>query len=173
MFSLTIVTEQMYKEADYLGLISYNLDENKLDVCGLKTYKSPRLDVPLFDYATLSIECVLKSVDEEHGCIYARIVRCECPNEMLTSYRLDYTKVDPVFYDPANRWYYSIGRHIGCAKADGKEFFKRGNHKRAFTLEQLRDMVYGPNRAEDIANLIDSNLNPKNEDNNVDGDKKE
>lgn len=153
VFSLTMVTENMYMQADYLGLISYAQDSTKLDVCGLKTYKSPRLDVPLFENATLSMECILKDIDEVHGCIYARLVRCECPDSMLTDYRLDHTKVQPVFYDPANRWYYTIGKLLGYAYQDGMAFYNRRGHRPRFSTATPEELVYGPNRMEEITKM--------------------
>ena len=64
-FTVSMATVDFVKECDYVGIVSANKVENKLEKCGLHTVKSEFVDAPLIVELPMALECVVKSYDAE------------------------------------------------------------------------------------------------------------
>ena len=60
-FTVSMATADYVKACDYVGIVSGNKVENKLDKCGLHTVKSEFVDAPLILELPRALECRLKS----------------------------------------------------------------------------------------------------------------
>ncbi len=120
-FTVSMATAKYVVEADYVGVVSGNRVENKLDACSWHCTKSEKVDAPLIDELPMALECRLVSYDTESELLIGEIVDVIADESVLTDGRIDPRKLDPICYDPVNHDYLRLGEKVGKAFEDGKK----------------------------------------------------
>ncbi len=122
-FVISMADAAHVAECDYVGIVSGNKVENKLEVCGLHTTKSEFVDAPLIDELPLAVECRLKSYDKDTCRLVGEIVNVSCDGRVLDSEgNLDPSLLRPITFDPFNNTYLALGDKVGDAFSDGLKF---------------------------------------------------
>ena len=119
-FTVSVADEAHLVEADYVGLVSGNEVPDKLERSGLHVTHSEFVDAPVIDELPLVLECKLVSYDQDTHFLVGEIVNTGADEAILDEAgMIDPARLKPITFDPANRAYWSLGRKVGNAFADG------------------------------------------------------
>ncbi len=118
-FTVSFADTAHVVEADYVGLVSANEVEDKLERAGFHTTKSEFVDAPLIDELPMTLECKLIKVNED-GNIIGEIVNVNADDSVLgEDGMIDATKLQAISYDPIHNTYVKMGEKVGKAFSDG------------------------------------------------------
>lgn len=118
-FTVSFADTAHVVEADYVGLVSANEVEDKLERVGFHTTKSEFVDAPLIDELPMTLECKLIKVNED-GNIIGEIVNVNADDSVLgEDGMIDATKLQAISYDPIHNTYVKMGEKVGNAFSDG------------------------------------------------------
>lgn len=118
-FTVSFADTAHVVEADYVGLVSANEVEDKLERAGFHTTKSEFVDAPLIDELPMTLECKLIKVNED-GNIIGEIVNVNADDSVLgENGMIDATKLQAISYDPIHNTYVKMGEKVGNAFSDG------------------------------------------------------
>lgn len=118
-FTVSFADTAHVVEADYVGLVSANEIEDKLERAGFHTAKSEFVDAPLIDELPMTLECKLIKVNED-GNIIGEIVNVNADDSVLgEDGMIDATKLQAISYDPVHNTYVKMGEKVGNAFSDG------------------------------------------------------
>lgn len=118
-FTVSFADTAHVVEADYVGLVSANEVEDKLERAGFHTTKSEFVDAPLIDELPMTLECKLIKVNED-GNIIGEIVNVNADDSVLgEDGMIDATKLQAISYDPVHNTYIKMGEKVGNAFSDG------------------------------------------------------
>lgn len=118
-FTVSFADAEHVVEADYVGLVSANEVEDKLERAGFHTTKSEFVDAPLIDELPMTLECKLIKVNED-GNIIGEIVNVNADDSVLgEDGMIDATKLQAISYDPVHNTYVKMGEKVGNAFSDG------------------------------------------------------
>ena len=67
----------------------------------------------------MALECKVKSF--ENGILIGEIVNVCADESILTDGEIDYKKLNPITYNPANNTYVALGDVVGKAFSDGNK----------------------------------------------------
>ena len=123
-FTVSMATADFVKECDYVGIVSGNKVEDKLEKCGFTTVKSELVDAPIIVELPMCLECRVKSYDPDSCRLVGEIVNVSAEESVLTDGKIDPDKLRPITYDSANHTYRVIGEVVGKAFSDGLVFKK-------------------------------------------------
>lgn len=105
--------------ADYVGIVSANHEQNKMEKSGFHTTRSEFVDAPLIDELPVALECRLLKISEE-GNIIGQIMNVSIDESVLDSDgKLDMDKFRPISFELANNGYHTLGERVGNAFSDG------------------------------------------------------
>lgn len=107
--------------ADYVGIVSGNKCADKIAKAGWTAVKSEKVNAPLFSELPLALECKMISYDPETCRLVGKIVNVCADDSILTDGKIDLSLFDPICYDPSGYGYYTLGKKVGNAFADGKQ----------------------------------------------------
>lgn len=114
--------ERSYMAAcDYVGMVSGNNVDNKVEKAGFTISKSEFVDAPVINELSLCLECKMKSYDEKTGHLTGEIINVSVDEKALTDGKVDVKKIEPITFDPFNSVYYVLGEKAGNAFSDGKK----------------------------------------------------
>lgn len=122
-FTVSVPSETLIKEADYLGIAS-GRNEDKFARSGLTPVASDAVDAPYVKEAPLILECKLTHTIELglHTHFVGQIVDVKADEEVLDNKGYpDIEKVKPVVYTPGDRRYHGIGSYLGPGFSLGKK----------------------------------------------------
>jgi len=125
-FTINIPSEDMVKEADYVGIVS-GKTENKFETLGFTPVKSELVNAPYVDEFPFVLECKLLHILEigRHTQFVGEILDAKVePAVQASNNNPDPLKMKPFYFDPGTRGYYSTGKRIGDAFGIGKELKK-------------------------------------------------
>ncbi|RGF13184.1 flavin reductase family protein [Ruminococcus sp. AM16-34] len=118
-FTVSFADTAHVVDADYVGLVSANEVEDKLERAGFHTTKSEFVDAPLIDELPMTLECKLIKVNED-GNIIGEIVNVNADDSVLgEDGMIDATKLQAISYDPVHNTYIKMGEKVGNAFSDG------------------------------------------------------
>lgn len=118
-FTVSFADTAHVVEADYVGLVSANEVEDKLERAGFHTTKSEFVDAPLIDELPMTLECKLIKVNED-GNIIGEIVNVNADDSVLgEDGMIDATKLQAISYDSVHNTYVKMGEKVGNAFSDG------------------------------------------------------
>lgn len=120
-FTVSMATADTVVQCDYVGIVSGNDVENKLERAGLHTVKAECTDAPLIEELPMALECRLISYDSETCRMVGEIVNVCADEKILTDGSIDPAKMRPITYDGMNRAYYVLGEKVGNAFDEGKK----------------------------------------------------
>lgn len=118
-FTVSMATVETMVACDYVGIVSGNQEERKMEKAGFHTVKSEFVDAPLIEELPMAVECKLISYDEETCRLVGEIVNVCAEESVLTDGNIDPMKLCPITYDGMNRAYYALGEKVGNAFKDG------------------------------------------------------
>ena len=122
-FTVNIPSAKYVKEADYFGIAS-GRTENKFKKAGLTPVKSDIIDAPYVEEFSFILECSLINTLKIglHTQFIGEIKDIKVDEELLKGQAYpDIKDIDPVIFEPGNRSYYGIGKHIAKAFSIGRE----------------------------------------------------
>ena len=121
-FTVSMATEDYVVACDYLGIVSGNNENKKLEKAGLHTVKAESVNAPLIEELPMALECELVSYDPETCHMVGRIVNISADESVLgDDGKIDAEKLRPITYDPIKHVYNVIGKKVGNAFSDGKK----------------------------------------------------
>lgn len=124
-FAVSFGTLELVKECDYLGLVSGNDIDNKLNKVGLTYNKSKLINAPIVDQFKLTLECRLNKIYEDEGLIIGDIININIDDSILDEKgNIDFNKYIPISYNPINHTYMKVNEVVGKAFFDGLVFKK-------------------------------------------------
>ena len=119
-FTVSVADTKNVVQADYVGIVSGN-NINKIEKCGWTAVKSENVNAPIFNELPFTLECKLKSYNDDTCRLVGEIVNVLIDESILTNNKVDLTKFNPITYDPSNHEYVALGRVVGKAFSDGKK----------------------------------------------------
>ena len=118
-FTVSVGDVEHMAACDYVGLVSANKEENKMEKAGFTTTKSEFVNAPVINELPLTLECELMDVI---GCskIFGNIVNVSIDEKVLgEDGELSLEKFSPITYDTVHYGYYRLGERVGNAFKDG------------------------------------------------------
>lgn len=121
-FTVSVADEKHLVEADYVGLVSGNDVQDKLERAGLHTTKSQFVDAPVVDELPLVLECRLIHYDKDSHFLLGEIVNAGADEAILDENGMvDPAKLKPLTFDQGNRAYWGLGQKLGPAFEAGNQ----------------------------------------------------
>ncbi len=112
-FTVSVATKKTVKASDYVGLVSFNKEPNKIKTAGLHQIKSQNVNAPLFEEYPFTLEC--KVVSFEEGTLVGEIVNVSIDESVLTNDKVDIKKLEPIAFDPINNKYILLTEEVADA----------------------------------------------------------
>ena len=121
-FTVSVADKKNVVAADYVGIVSGNTEENKIAKCVWTAEKSEFVNAPLFAELPFTLECKLKSYDEESCRLVGEIVNVKADESILgEDGQIDLAKFKPITYDPVHHGYIALGEKVATAFSEGKK----------------------------------------------------
>ena len=121
-FTVSVADKKNVVAADYVGIVSGNDEENKIQKCGWTAVKSESVNAPLFEELPFTLECKLKSYDKDTCRLVGEIVNISIDESILgENGKIDLSKFEPITYDPVGHTYRTLGDVAGKAFSDGRK----------------------------------------------------
>lgn len=117
-FTVAMATKDTVVISDYFGVETGNR-VNKIEKAGCHVHKSEHVNAPIIEEYPLTLECELKSWDDETGILVGKIVSEQADESILTDGKVDLDKMQPIMFDIATSSYRTIGPVVGKAFHDG------------------------------------------------------
>lgn len=117
-FTVSFGTKNTVVISDYFGLET-GANVNKIKKANVHVHKSAKVNAPVIEEYPLTLECKVKSFDENTGFLIGKIVGEVADDSVLTNGKVDLEKLQPVMYDSAASSYRVIGEAAGTAFKDG------------------------------------------------------
>ena len=119
-FTVSVADVENLIACDYVGIVSANDVNDKIERSGFHCTKSEFVDAPLIDELKFTLECELISYDEKTSHLYGKIVNLSVDTSILDDKdNVDLQKFKPITYDPINHNYIVLGAAAGKAFASG------------------------------------------------------
>ena len=104
---------------DYVGIVSANNVDDKMEKAGFTTTKSKFVNAPVINELPLTFECELVKVIDDSKYL-AEIKNVNADESILgDDGEIDLNKFTPITYDPVHHGYYKLGEKVGNAFKDG------------------------------------------------------
>lgn len=120
-FTVSVGTKKMVESCDYVGLVSYNKEPNKLQKAGFTTTKSEFVNAPIINELPMSLECKFIDFDEKTGLLRGEIINVNADESILTDGKIDPKKLEPITFDSVNANYIALGDVVGKAFSCGNK----------------------------------------------------
>jgi len=118
-FTISFADADHMVAADYVGLVSANETEDKMERAGFHTTKSEHVDAPIINELSMALACRLVKVNED-GNIVGEIVNVSADESILDEDgAIDPAKLQTISFDPVHNAYLKLGEKIGNAFMDG------------------------------------------------------
>lgn len=123
-FTVAYATAGQIAACDYVGVVSGNNVENKLEKCGFTVTKSDKVNAPVIDQLPITIECRVIDIQEEFGetRVVAEVVGLKADDSVMTDGKVDYCKAGLVIYDTVTKTYRTVGGSVAAARSIGRKF---------------------------------------------------
>ena len=99
-FTVAMATKDTVVISDYFGVETGNR-VNKIEKAGCHVHKSAHVNAPIIEEYPLTLECEMKSWDDETGILVGKIVSEQADESILTDGRVDLDKMQPIMFDIA------------------------------------------------------------------------
>ena len=123
-FTVAYATAEHIAACDYVGIVSGNNVENKLDKCGFTVTRSDKVNAPVIDQLPVTIECRVIDIQEEFNetRVVAEVVGLKADESVLTDGKVDYSKAGLVIYDTVSKSYRAVGESVAAARSVGRKY---------------------------------------------------
>ena len=118
-FTVSVGDAAHVTECDYVGVVSGNEVEDKLEKAGFHITKSETVDAPVIDELPMTLECEMISYNPETGIMKGKIANVSADEKILTEGKIDPSKLQPITFDAVNNKYLVLGEAVGNAFKDG------------------------------------------------------
>lgn len=118
-FSVSIADQMHVVECDYLGIVSGNDVDDKMEKSGFTICKSEFVNAPVINELPICVECELISYNEESCILKGNIINVSVDESFIINGKVDISLVKPITFDPFNNTYNVIGDVVGKAFTDG------------------------------------------------------
>jgi flavin reductase (DIM6/NTAB) family NADH-FMN oxidoreductase RutF len=122
-FTISFATAETVTASDYVGIVSFKKEKDKIKKSGLKYECAPHIDAPLFTDYPLTLECEVVDIINEGeggGNIIAKIVNVSADESVLDANgKVDPKKINFVSFDPITSEYRKIGETVALAFREG------------------------------------------------------
>ena len=118
-FTVSVADVEHMTACDYVGVVSANKEERKMEKAGFTTTESSFVHAPVINELPLTLECEL--VDVIGGSKFlGRIVNVSIDESVLgDDGELSLEKFSPITYNTVHYGYYRLGEKVGNAFKDG------------------------------------------------------
>lgn len=118
-FTVSVADVEHLVACDYVGIVSANTVDDKMEKAGFTTTKSAFVNAPVINELPLTLECVLTKVIDESK--YLGEIKNVSVDEKILGEdgEIDLNKFTPITYDPVHHGYYALGERSGSAFQDG------------------------------------------------------
>lgn len=120
-FTVSIGDASHVIACDYVGLVSANNTEDKIEKSGFTFTKSEKVNAPIANELAICLECEVASYDDETHKLVGNIINVSVDDSVITDGKVDVAKAAPITFDPFNREYYVFGEKVGDAFKSGME----------------------------------------------------
>lgn len=117
-FTVSFGTADTVTISDYFG-VETGRNVNKIEEAGVHVHKSAHVNAPIIEEYPLTLECELKSFDDETGILVGTIIAEQADDSILTDGKIDLGKLRPIIFDPSFNVYRVVGEVVGKAFTDG------------------------------------------------------
>ena len=119
VFTVSVGDVEHMVACDYVGLVSANKEDRKMEKAGFTTTESSFVHAPIINELPLTLECELLEVIG--GSKYlGKIVNVSIDERVLgDDGQLSLEKFSPITYDTVHYGYYRLGERVGNAFKDG------------------------------------------------------
>lgn len=118
-FTISFADAEHVAACDYVGMVSANDTQDKMEKAGFTTEKSTFVDAPVIRELPMALECKLVKITEE-GNIIGEIINVNAEESILGEDGLvDAAKLKAVSFDPVHNAYLVLGEKVGNAFSDG------------------------------------------------------
>lgn len=117
-FTVAFATKDTVEISDYFG-VETGENVNKIERAGCHVHKSEHVNAPIIEEYPVTLECKVKSYDEQEEILVGEIVAMQADESVLTNGKVDYDKLQPIIFDIATNTYRVIGPVVGHAFKDG------------------------------------------------------
>jgi flavin reductase (DIM6/NTAB) family NADH-FMN oxidoreductase RutF len=121
-FSINLPSQDMLKVVDYIGLFSgEQIDKSKL----FKIFRGETKTAPMIEECPLNLECKLIrrfSFGGTDELFIGEVVQTYCGEEFFTQGKPDVEKMKTFVFSMNDNRYFSVGKQIGTAWSDGKQY---------------------------------------------------
>lgn len=123
-FTVSVADVEHMVACDYVGVVSGNKENNKMEKAGFTTTKSEFVNAPVINELPLTLECELVKVID--GSKYLGEIKNVSIDEKVLGEdgELDLSKFVPITYDTVHHTYIRLGEKVGNAFSDGKALDK-------------------------------------------------
>ena len=119
-FCVSIATSKTVAPCDYVGIVSGNDENQKMEKAGFTFTNSEKVNAPIINELPMALECKLISYNKDTCTLIGDIVNVSCDEEYLDeNNKIDINKVEPITYDPVYHKYIKLGEVVGNAFKDG------------------------------------------------------
>ncbi len=119
-FTVAFATKDTVEIADYFG-VETGRRVNKIEKAGCHVHRSAHVNAPIIEEFPVTLECEMKSYDDETGILIGKIVAQQADESVLTDGKVDYGKLQPIIFDISTMTYRVIGPVVGQAFHDGNQ----------------------------------------------------
>ena len=125
-FTVGIASQQMVKEADYVGMVSGSR-EDKFANAGFTEVKAEKVDAPYVAECPVVLECSLTgSLDlGAHTLMIGAIEDVKIDEDCLDAGKPMLEKIAPLVFDAGGGHYYAVGAKVAQAFYVGRELIKK------------------------------------------------
>ena len=123
-FTISFATKENVAASDYVGIVSGNTTENKMECANLTTQKAKFVNAPIIDQFPMCLECEFVRQTSE-GNIIGRIKNINADESILDANgNITLEKFKPIAFDPINNEYVELGKSIAKAFDCGKALIR-------------------------------------------------
>lgn len=120
-FTVSVADVEHLTACDYVGIVSANTEQEKMQKAGFTTTKSSFVNAPVINELPLTLECELTQVLDGSKFI-GKIINVSAEEGILgDDGEIDLEKFSPITYDTVHFGYYKLGARVGNAFQDGKK----------------------------------------------------
>lgn len=121
-FTVAFATKETVTASDYVGIVSFKKEKDKIKKSGLRFEKAPHIDAPLFTDYPLTLECELVEIINEGeggGNIIGKIVNVSVDESIVENGQVNPDKAHFLVFDPVKAEYKEIGETVANAFREG------------------------------------------------------
>ena len=118
-FTVSVADVEHMTACDYVGVVSANKEERKMEKAGFHVTKSEFVDAPLIEELPVALDCRFLGFNED-GNVIGQIVNISAEERVLgEDGSIDLAKFRPISFDPVHNGYHVLGERVGSAFRDG------------------------------------------------------